>query len=76
MITTCVPSPRVRWIPLQQSEWYGAPQGYRVMYRPQGCECEFSQDFVYDNTANSHQLLQLQEYTIYQVGGWGVEWLS
>lgn len=58
---------RVRWIPLQQFEWYGAPQGYRIRYRPLGCECEFSEDFVYDNTANSHQLVALQEYTQYEV---------
>ncbi|KAG7176448.1 sidekick-like 1 [Homarus americanus] len=58
---------RVRWIPLQQFEWYGAPQGYRIRYRPIGCECDFSEDFVYDNTANSHQLVDLQEYTLYEV---------
>lgn len=53
--------------PLQQFEWYGAPQGYRIRYRPLRCECEFSEDFVYDNTANSHQLVALQEYTQYEV---------
>ncbi|KAK4323993.1 hypothetical protein Pmani_005348 [Petrolisthes manimaculis] len=58
---------RVRWIPLQQFEWYGAPQGYRIKYRPVGCECEFSEAFVYDITANSHQLVGLQEYTQYEV---------
>nr|XP_045601913.1 protein sidekick-like isoform X1 [Procambarus clarkii] len=58
---------RVRWIPLQQFEWYGAPQGYRIRYRPVGCKCDFSEDFVYDNTANSHQLVTLQEYTQYEV---------
>ncbi|CAL4093041.1 unnamed protein product, partial [Meganyctiphanes norvegica] len=58
---------RVRWIPLQQFEWYGAPQGYRIRYRAIGCECPFIQDFVYDNTANSHQLVGLQEHTQYEV---------
>ncbi|ROT77317.1 hypothetical protein C7M84_004018 [Penaeus vannamei] len=58
---------RVRWIPLQQFEWYGAPQGYHIRYRPVGCECNFAEDFVYDNTANSHQLVGLQEYTLYEV---------
>ncbi|XP_050687397.1 protein sidekick-like isoform X4 [Eriocheir sinensis] len=58
---------RVRWIPLQQFEWYGAPQGYHIKYRPVGCECSFSEAFVYDITANSHQLVDLQEYTLYEV---------
>ncbi|KAK8382212.1 hypothetical protein O3P69_015266 [Scylla paramamosain] len=58
---------RVRWIPLQQFEWYGAPQGYHIKYRPVGCECSFSEAFVYDITANSHQLVDLQEYTQYEV---------
>ncbi|XP_047493701.1 protein sidekick-like isoform X3 [Penaeus chinensis] len=58
---------RVRWIPLQQFEWYGAPQGYHIRYRPVDCECNFAEDFVYDNTANSHQLVGLQEYTLYEV---------
>ncbi|KAK7082429.1 Protein sidekick-2 [Halocaridina rubra] len=58
---------RVRWIPLQHFEWYGAPQGYHIKYRVIGCECQFSEDFVYDITANSHQLVSLQEYTQYEV---------
>lgn len=53
--------------PLQQFEWYGAPQGYHIKYRPVGCECSFSEAFVYDITANSHQLVDLQEYTLYEV---------
>lgn len=53
--------------PLQQFEWYGAPQGYHIRYRLVGCDCEFSEDFVYDITANSHQLVDLQEYTQYEV---------
>ena len=24
---------RVRWIPLQQSEWHGIPRGYNISYR-------------------------------------------
>ncbi|XP_064109452.1 protein sidekick-like isoform X2 [Macrobrachium nipponense] len=58
---------RVRWIPLQQFEWYGAPQGYLIKYRVIGCECDFSEDFVQDITANSHQLIGLEEYTQYEV---------
>ncbi|KAF2352237.1 Immunoglobulin I-set [Trinorchestia longiramus] len=58
---------RVRWIPLQQWEWYGASQGYRILYRPLGCACEYQHNFVYDTTANSHKLEQLHEYTKYQI---------
>ena len=53
--------------PLRPYEWYGAPQGYKILFRPVNCKCLYEEDSVYDNTANSHQLIDLQEYTLYEV---------
>ncbi|CAG9585499.1 unnamed protein product [Danaus chrysippus] len=57
---------RVRWIPLQQSEWYGNPKGYNITYKRSG-----SNDTLYsiidDHTANSHVLSNLEEWSIYEI---------
>ncbi|XP_045445941.1 protein sidekick isoform X2 [Melitaea cinxia] len=57
---------RVRWIPLQQSEWYGNPKGYNITYKRSG-----SNDTLYsiieDHTANSHILSNLEEWSIYEI---------
>ena len=62
---TCNPNYLLQ--PLQQWEWYGAAQGYRILYRPLDCQCPYQESFVYDTTANSHKLEDLQEYTRYQI---------
>ncbi|KAG6449472.1 hypothetical protein O3G_MSEX006098 [Manduca sexta] len=57
---------RVRWIPLQQSEWYGNPKGYNITYKRSG-----SNDTLYsvieDHTANSHVLSNLEEWSVYEI---------
>ncbi|XP_045518694.1 protein sidekick isoform X1 [Pieris brassicae] len=57
---------RVRWIPLQQSEWYGNPKGYNITYRRSG-----TSDTLYavieDHTANSHVLSNLEEWSLYEI---------
>ncbi|CAG9096606.1 unnamed protein product [Plutella xylostella] len=57
---------RVRWIPLQQSEWYGNPKGYNITYsRCGGNETLFS--IIEDHTANSHVLTNLEEWSLYEI---------
>ncbi|XP_026815472.1 protein sidekick isoform X3 [Rhopalosiphum maidis] len=57
---------RVRWIPLQQSEWFGNGKGYNITYRL------FNTSVVYtvtieDITSNSFVLDSLQKFTQYDV---------
>ncbi|KAI8435034.1 hypothetical protein MSG28_003463 [Choristoneura fumiferana] len=57
---------RVRWIPLQQSEWYGNPKGYNITYKRSGAnETLFS--VIDDHTANSHILSNLEEWSVYEI---------
>ncbi|KAL0893857.1 hypothetical protein ABMA27_013972 [Loxostege sticticalis] len=57
---------RVRWIPLQQSEWYGNPKGYNITYKRSGSnETLFS--VIDDHTANSHVLPNLEEWSVYEI---------
>ncbi|XP_041977027.1 protein sidekick isoform X3 [Aricia agestis] len=57
---------RVRWIPLQQTEWYGNPKGYNITYRRSGGnETQFS--IIDDHTANSHVLNGLEEWSVYEI---------
>ncbi|KAL4705138.1 hypothetical protein ACJJTC_018709 [Scirpophaga incertulas] len=57
---------RVRWIPLQQSEWYGNPKGYNITYkRTETNETIFS--VIDDHTANSHILSNLEEWSVYEI---------
>ncbi|KAI5697514.1 hypothetical protein M8J75_011594 [Diaphorina citri] len=64
---------RVRWIPLQQLEWFGNPRGYNITYR----EISTANGLTFaskvlsvpieDHTANSHILAHLEEFTLYEV---------
>lgn len=57
---------RVRWIPLQQSEWYGNPRGYNVTYT----EVRTNQSksiTIEDHTANSYVLEDMEEYADYEI---------
>ncbi|XP_026329233.1 protein sidekick isoform X2 [Hyposmocoma kahamanoa] len=57
---------RVRWIPLQQSEWYGNPKGYNITYKRSGTnDTLFS--IIEDHTANSHVLSNLEEWSVYEI---------
>uniref|UniRef100_A0A1I8MGE9 Uncharacterized protein n=1 Tax=Musca domestica TaxID=7370 RepID=A0A1I8MGE9_MUSDO len=60
---------RVRWIPLQQTEWYGNPRGYNITYRQVESENRVTPKSVLieDHTANSHVLENLEEWTVYEV---------
>ncbi|XP_013182226.1 PREDICTED: protein sidekick isoform X2 [Papilio xuthus] len=57
---------RVRWIPLQQSEWYGNPKGYNITYKRSG-DNETLHCVIEDHTANSHVLANLEEWSLYEV---------
>ncbi|XP_024084969.1 protein sidekick [Cimex lectularius] len=57
---------RVRWIPLQQVEWFGNARGYNITYSEIGTNI-FKSISIEDHTANSHILNNLEEYTQYQV---------
>ncbi|XP_046867554.1 protein sidekick, partial [Drosophila willistoni] len=63
---------RVRWIPLQQTEWFGNPRGYNITYRQlertSGPVKSVPRTVVIeDHTANSHVLESLEEWTVYEV---------
>lgn len=57
---------RVRWIPLQQVEWFGNARGYNISYSEVGSEV-YKSITIEDHTANSHILQYLEEYTQYRV---------
>lgn len=60
---------RVRWIPLQQSEWFGNPKGYNITYRniDNSSNALPHSVLIEDHTANSHVLDTLEEWTVYEV---------
>ncbi|XP_039153035.1 protein sidekick isoform X11 [Drosophila simulans] len=63
---------RVRWIPLQQTEWYGNPRGYNISYKqlvktPGTIKYVPRSVVIEDHTANSHVLDSLEEWTLYEV---------
>ncbi|XP_032597184.2 protein sidekick [Drosophila grimshawi] len=63
---------RVRWIPLQQTEWFGNPRGYNITYRPVDDTAydgngQLRSALIEDHTANSHVLEHLEEWTLYEV---------
>ncbi|CAB3242123.1 unnamed protein product [Arctia plantaginis] len=57
---------RVRWIPLQQSEWYGNPKGYNITYTRSGSN-DTLHSIIEDHTANSHILSNLEEWSVYEI---------
>ncbi|XP_030078897.1 protein sidekick isoform X10 [Drosophila hydei] len=63
---------RVRWIPLQQTEWFGNPRGYNITYRQVERKAGTIKNpprstLIEDHTANSHVLDALEEWTLYEV---------
>ncbi|XP_066595112.1 protein sidekick isoform X2 [Prorops nasuta] len=57
---------RVRWIPLQQVEWYGNPRGYNVTYTE--VRTNLSKSIVIeDHTANSYIIENMEEYALYEI---------
>ncbi|XP_067641974.1 protein sidekick isoform X2 [Eurosta solidaginis] len=60
---------RVRWIPLQQTEWFGNPRGYNISYRQLESDnrVQAKSVMIEDHTANSHVLEGLEEWTVYDV---------
>ncbi|CAL7947530.1 unnamed protein product [Xylocopa violacea] len=57
---------RVRWIPLQQIEWYGNPRGYNVTYTEVRTNKSKSIT-IEDHTANSYILENMEEYALYEI---------
>ncbi|KAL1390239.1 hypothetical protein pipiens_012488 [Culex pipiens pipiens] len=60
---------RVRWIPLQQTEWFGNPRGYNITYRNVNEKSQVAPYSVVieDPTANSHVLDNLEEWSVYEI---------
>ncbi|PNF38721.1 Protein sidekick [Cryptotermes secundus] len=61
---------RVRWIPLQQVEWFGNPRGYNISYREvdgSGSGAKWRSVTIDDHTANSHILENLEEFAQYEI---------
>lgn len=61
---------RVRWIPLQQVEWFGNPRGYNISYREVGGLVgggKWRSVTIDDHTANSHILDNLEEFAQYEI---------
>ncbi|KAK6637522.1 hypothetical protein RUM44_007944 [Polyplax serrata] len=57
---------RVRWIPLQQIEWFGNPRGYNITFVEIGTSNHRSV-VIEDHTANSHILEHLEEFALYEI---------
>ncbi|XP_063972668.1 protein sidekick isoform X2 [Diachasmimorpha longicaudata] len=57
---------RVRWIPLQQVEWYGNPRGYNVTYTEVRTNKSKS-IAIEDHTANSYVLDGMEEFALYEI---------
>lgn len=62
---------RVRWIPLQQSEWFGNPKGYNITYRLKDDATNETNEPVHvlieDSTSNSYILKELEEWSLYEI---------
>lgn len=61
---------RVRWIPLQQSEWFGNPKGYNITYVRASNDSTIHTPMsvlIEDPTSNSHVLENLEEWSLYEV---------
>lgn len=60
---------RVRWIPLQQSEWFGNPRGYNITYKMVDSDPKIPalSALIEDSTANSHVLDSLEEWSVYEI---------
>ncbi|XP_045475699.1 protein sidekick [Harmonia axyridis] len=57
---------RVRWIPLQQIEWFGNPRGYNITLIEVSSGKSRSAS-IDDHTANSHVVTNLEEYELYEI---------
>ncbi|CAG9821930.1 unnamed protein product, partial [Phaedon cochleariae] len=57
---------RVRWIPLQQIEWFGNPRGYNITYIEIRTGYAHSST-IEDHTANSHVIIGLEEFALYEI---------
>lgn len=59
---------RVRWIPLQQIEWFGNPKGYNITYKLFNESKSIPTSVLIDDpTSNSHVLENLEEWSIYEI---------
>lgn len=57
---------RVRWIPLQQIDWFGNPRGYNITYIELNSGTVKS-EAIEDPTANSHIVTGLEEFALYEI---------
>lgn len=60
---------RVRWIPLQITEWFGNPKGYNVTYQliEKDMEAKSTSVLIEDPTSNSYILKNLEEFSLYEI---------
>lgn len=62
---------RVRWIPLQVSDWFGNPKGYNISYRLVEESLSVVNESIHvlieDSTANSYVLKNLEEWSLYEI---------
>lgn len=64
---------RVRWIPLQQTEWFGNARGYNITFREIALSPNVTRETfpktitIEDPTSNSYILDNLEEYAQYEV---------
>lgn len=60
---------RVRWIPLQQTEWFGNPRGYNITFKniDDDPKAPALSVLIEDHTANSHVLDNLEEWAMYEI---------
>ncbi|XP_039293021.1 protein sidekick isoform X1 [Nilaparvata lugens] len=56
---------RVRWIPLQASDWFGNPRGYNISCKEVNGRAHSVT--IEDSTANSHILDNLEEFAQYEI---------
>lgn len=64
---------RVRWIPLQQADWFGNPKGYNISYRlvddlkSNTINNDSVHILIEDSTTNSYILKSLEEWSLYEI---------
>lgn len=58
---------RVRWIPLQQTEWFGNAKGYNLTYTLKDDIINITHVMLEDPTANSYVLKNLEEWSLYEI---------
>lgn len=58
---------KVRWIPLQQTDFFGIPRGYNISYREKTAGKPWLFQTIANPTGNSFILANLEEFSLYEV---------